>query len=178
MEIARSAAGLERDPSPAVEVVQLVIVPGTLVGVLFLAALIPGRLARPEARLSAWTGFWAGLLAVAVYILVVSDSIASPVLSVDGTGRFSWLAALAGLVTGFLLLFLRVTEGKPPGVGLTTMLLSAGAATGLVILVFHPSLRDHLVAFTLCAPLGALIHFALYPDISKNFARPPVMFLD
>lgn len=78
------------------------VIPGILLTIFVYAIVFADQMDDPATRLSAWAGFWAGLVVFAVYVPVALSGTSDPEFpSTDHFPDLSLPGLLVGIVTGF-----------------------------------------------------------------------------
>jgi hypothetical protein len=151
--------------------VQWVILPLIMLAIFGFAWVIASKARSPELKVSAWAGFWAGLLTFVVYVVSQLGEIRDP------TFRFTALPGLlltplaCGLAAGFVFLGLVRIAEPTRLVGLMTLTLAATSTSALFSYTFIDGARVSVLYWTLGAALGILLHIVLYPASIEHIFR-------
>ncbi len=145
-------------------VVQWVILPSIILAVFAFAWIIASAARTPELRVSAWAGFWAGLLSFVIYVVSQLGEIRDPDSHFAILPGLLVLPVASGLAVGFVFLELVRLAVPTRLVGLITLALSATSTSALFTYFFINVLRVPVLYWTLGAALGILLHIVLFPQ--------------
>ncbi len=149
------------------------IIPMIMLAIFSFSWLIARKARTPELRISAWAGFWAGLLAFVVYAVSELGQIKDPTFRFTALPGFMLMPLACGLSAGFVFLGLVRLAEPTRLVGLITLTLAGTSASAFFTYIFLESLRVSVLYWTLGASLGILLHIVLYPSSIEHLYGPP-----
>jgi len=149
-------------------IVYWIIVPIIMLALFIFASTIVTRSPKPESRISAKAGLWAGLILFIVYVISQMDSLREPNFTIVGIADVKFWAVVVGFIFGFLLL-LGVKFLLPRReVGFIVLVLAAASTCSLYSYIFLADIRNTVLSLTLGVGLGALFHIMVLPDSVKE----------
>jgi hypothetical protein len=151
--------------------VQWVILPMIMLAIFGFAWVIGSSARNAELKVSAWAGFWAGLLAFVVYVVSQLGQIRDPTFQFATLPGLLLMPLACGLGAGFLFLGLVRIAEPTRLVGLITLTLAGTSSSALFTYVFINSMRVSVLYWTLGAALGILLHIVLYPSSIEHIFR-------
>jgi hypothetical protein len=152
--------------------VQWIIVPIIMLALLVFAWIIAGSVSDSELKVSAWAGFWAGLVLFVVYVVSQLGAIRTPSFNLFNLPGLLLFELIVGLVLGFLFLWMVRVMIPTRLVGLITLLLAFASTSSLFSYVFLNDLRISVLYMTLGGALGILLHIVLFPaSVREIFSK-------
>jgi hypothetical protein len=151
-----------------------VIIPMIMLAIFSFAWLIAGKARTPELRISAWAGFWAGLLAFVIYAISELGQIKDPTFRFTSVPGLMLMPLGCGLSAGFVFLGLVKLAEPTRLVGLITLALAGTSASAFFTYIFLESLRVSVLYWTMGASLGILLHIVLNPSSIEHLCLPTV----
>ncbi len=143
------------------------IVPAIILALLIFSIVIVKRTSQDERRVSAKSGFWAGVVLFIVFVISQSQPLKMPSSLFRYLPGLDLVPAGIGFMIGFLFLwgvrFLLPTRM----VGLVSLILSAASTSGLYSYIFIDGLRDKILFLVLGFAFGALLHIVFFPRSIK-----------
>jgi hypothetical protein len=137
--------------------VEWIAVPLIMISGLLIAARLAKGTTEPGARIGAWAGLLAGLVAGSGFAITQLPGGRSAPAGEEF--HFSLLALLIGLVAGFGLPYLvRLVRRAPQGLtGVLTLTLSASSSLAILNYLFNGSARDFTVLLAVSLLFGVLL---------------------
>ncbi len=151
--------------------VQWVVIPLIMFAIFAFCSIIVATARTPEAKVSSWAGFFAGLLIFVVYVVSQLGQIREPDFRTAALPGMLWYPLCCGLVAGFV--FLGFVQAAVPTrlVGLITLTLAASSTSAIFTYTFIDQLRLSVLYWTLGATLGTLLHIVLFPMSVEHIVR-------
>jgi hypothetical protein len=149
-------------------VVQWVILPSIMVAIFAFAWVIARTAKYPELTVSAWAGFFAGLITFVIYVVSQLAQINDPDFRVATLPGLLLLPLTSGLTAGFTFLWLIRFALPTRLVGILTLMLSASSSAALFSYLFLSELRVSVLYWTLGSALGILLHVVLFPESLRH----------
>ena len=145
-------------------IVQWLILPSIMTSLFAFAWVIASTARFPELKVSAWAGFFAGLVTFVIYVVSQLRLIHDPDFRVTTLpGLLVWPLS-AGLGAGFVFLWLVRLALPTRLVGILTLMLSGTSSSALFTYLFLTTLRVSVLYWTLGTALGILLHVVLFPE--------------
>jgi hypothetical protein len=145
-------------------IVQWVILPSIIVLLFGFAWVIANTAGSPELRVSAWVGFFAGLVSFVIYVVSQLSLINDPDFRVSTLPGLLFLPLSAGLGAGFVFLWLVRVALPTRLVGILTLMLSGTSSSALFTYLFLTTMRVWVLYWTLGTALGILLHVMFFPE--------------
>jgi len=121
-----------------------------------------------EISVSAWSGFWAGLVIFVIYVVSQLDALQNPTLNFSVLPSFQPIPTLLGLLSGFAISFVARILISSRFSGILTLILSASSTSSLFSYFFIQSLRFVAVYISLGFALGVLLYAIMFPGTIKS----------
>ncbi len=145
-------------------VIQWIVVPCTMIGLLLFARVITrSGIRNPDTRVSARAGFWAGIVLFVIYAIANLGRITNPSFAPIPMSSFLIVLTPIGMGAGFVFLWLVRTALPTRYLGLFTLTLTAVSTSALFTYVFMDGLRTAVLYLTLGAALGILLYIVVFP---------------
>lgn len=144
-------------------IIQWAVVPCIMLALFVFAMIVAGSVKQPELKVSAWAGFWAGLVLFVVYVVGQLNKVREPSFDLSTLPGFLIVPMGLGFVIGFVFLWLVRALVPTRVVGLVTMLLAAASTSALFTYVFISSLRVSVLYWVLGLAFGILLHIVIFP---------------
>jgi hypothetical protein len=145
-------------------IVQWLILPSIIILLFGFAWIIASTARLPELKVSAWAGFFAGLVCFVIYVVSQLSLIHDPDFRVSTLpGLLAWPLG-AGLAAGFVFLWLVRVALPTRLVGILTLMLSGTSSSALFTYLFLTTLRVWVLYWTLGTALGILLHVMFFPE--------------
>ncbi len=153
--------------------VQWVILPAIMSAIFVLAWIIANSTRTAELRVSAWAGFWAGLLAFVVYVVSQLGQMRDPDFQYAALPGLMFMPLTSGLFAGFVFLGLVRVTVPTRLVGLITLTLTGASTSALFTYVFISSLRVSVLYCALGSAWASSCISSSTPRRSGRFSRWP-----
>jgi hypothetical protein len=153
-------------------IVQWVIVPLIMLAVFAFACVIACSARTPEAKVSSWAGFCAGLVTFVVYVVSQLNQIREPDFHSSALPELLLIPLGPGLAAGYAFLGLVRLAVPTRLVGLITLALAASSTSAMFTYIFIDTLRVSVLYWTLGATLGILLHIVLFPTSVEHIFNP------
>ena len=151
--------------------IPLFVVPLILIALLFFSLRTVRRVGKTELKSSARAGFWAGFVLLAIFIISQLDRMQLPTGEFGVPLSFDPVSLLAGLVLGFVFLWLVRLSLPTRLVGITIMLLTATSTIALFSFIFVEGLRRTVLYLSLGLALGILFHVIIIPSSLRKLRK-------
>jgi len=145
-------------------IVQWLILPSIMLAVFAFAWVIASTARSPELKVSAWAGFFAGLVTFVIYVVSQLSQIHDPDFRISTLPGLLMRPLCAGLGAGFVFLWLVRVAMPTRLVGILTLMLSGTSSSALFTYLFLTALRVSVLYWTLGTALGILLHVVLSPN--------------
>ncbi len=148
-------------------IVQWLILPSIMTSLFAFAWVIASTTKFPELKVSAWAGFFAGLVTFVIYVVSQLRLIHDPdfrVTTLPGLLVACKPLSCLGLGAGFVFLWLVRIALPTRLVGILTLMLSGTSSSALFTYLFLTTLRVSVLYWTLGTALGILLHVVLFPE--------------
>jgi hypothetical protein len=149
-------------------IVQWLILPSIMLAVFAFAWVIAGTAKSPELKVSAWAGFFAGLVIFVIYVVSQLRLIHDPDFRVSTLPGLLVGPLSAGLGAGFLFLWLVRVALPTRLVGILTLMLAGTSSSALFTYLFLTTLRIPVLYWTLGTALGILLHVVFFPGSVRH----------
>ncbi len=137
-----------------------------MLGILGIAFLIVRRCPRSDQKVSAKSGFWAGLVAFVIYVPISGlQDLSKPTLKLHSIPETvsSLGTAGIGVFIGFMFLWLVKILAPTRLVGLIVLILSFAGPSALYTYIFLENLTNTVLFGSLGVALGTLLHTMIFP---------------
>jgi hypothetical protein len=158
--------------SVVVMILLWVLVPGIMLGVLFLSKRLSARVSDPQMKTSARAGWWAGMVLFVFFFIYQIPQMQIPDSLVVANINLSYLGAIIGAAIGFSLLLTLGALIESRAIGIITLLLSFSAASALCNYFLIRLHNDILLSGTLGIAFGSLLYVVIFPKHMHRLVGP------
>lgn len=149
-------------------IIKWLIVPLILLSLLNMAKRLANSAVGEDLKVSAWAGFWAGLVIFVILVISLLSQIYMPTMRIEDLPGIRILPLLIGFFSGFVILLAFHFAAPTRLVGLITLLLSATSSSALFSYIFLAHLHAPILYLTLGLAVGVLVHIVMYPAFGKR----------
>lgn len=144
------------------------IVPFILLSLLNMARRLAKTARGEDLRVSAWAGFWAGLVIFVILVISLLNQIYMPAVRIEELPSIKMWPLLLGFVSGYCILLACRFAAPTRLIGLITLLLTSTSSSALFSYIFLDYLHAPMLYLTLGLAVGVLVHIAMFPASIKR----------
>lgn len=149
-------------------IIKWLIVPLILLSLLNMAKRLANSAVGEDLKVSAWAGFWAGLVIFVILVISLLSQIYVPTMRIEDLPGIKVLPLLIGFISGFAILLAFRCAAPTRLIGFITLLLTATSSSALFSYIFLAHLHAPILYLTLGLAVGVLVHIVMFPASGKR----------